>query len=56
MTDLDQKKLVAACRKLVALVDAPEPGLSAWHVMCAKTVDELRSVLCGREIGPEVAP
>jgi len=45
MSDLDQGKLIAACRKLVALVDGREPGLSIWHKMCADTVDELRRVL-----------
>lgn len=48
---LDQQKLIAACRRLVALVDAPEPGLTSWQVMCADTVDELRAVL-GAGVGP----
>jgi hypothetical protein len=42
---LDQRALVEACRQLVELVDAPEPGFAVWHAMCADAVAKIRRIL-----------
>lgn len=42
--DLDQRKLVECCRRLVKLMEDPHPGLSTWNLFCLDTVREMRGL------------
>ena len=56
MPKIDQSALVGACRRLVKLVDEPQPGLAVWNIQCLETVEELGRLLHPSEAAPEPAP
>lgn len=41
MNEEQQRKFVAACRRLVALMNDPQPGLASWHVFCERVKNEI---------------
>jgi hypothetical protein len=43
--DVDQERLLKACRRLVALNDDPHPGLATWNLACVEAVREIRESL-----------
>lgn len=45
MTEINQEKLVDACRRLVRGMEQPEPGLLMWHMIMGQIADEIREAV-----------
>lgn len=42
---MNQKQLVDAARRLVALVDDPQPGLVTWNEACGEAAEQIKEAL-----------